>query len=263
MDTKIKVPQELRAKIMHWTDVSYHDMEMINKMELIPDLESVLCRVFGVNLPEPKRGVLLELYVDTVLFSRDCSFTAEQTSALLSIVKSVHEVNTKTPQNNIEECFKYSKELLFCHSVRRPPFSTNIFSFEEVQSILRYIYDGYVRHYKLYKYIFTPQEKLDLSLTYSEISDNAEHTEEDSSAPGAKNVTETEAETVLETDSCPQPQGESIIEPKGSNSELIIEKEIREQMTFVSGQLHQQLKQTVDQQTRPVESSQLKKKTKK
>ncbi|XP_068614502.1 cilia- and flagella-associated protein 119-like [Brachionichthys hirsutus] len=264
MDTKIKVPRELKAKVMLWTDVSYHDMEMIDKIQLIPELESVLCSVLGVDLPEPRRGVLLELYVQTILFCRDRSFKPEQTSALLSIIKSIHEVNVETPLNNIEEGFKYCKELLLCHSVRRPPFSINLFSCEEVNSIFQYIYDGYMRHYKLYKYIFTPQVKLDLSLTYSGISEHDEHFKEDSSAPApdAENVAEAEAE--LKTDSSPQTQETSIPEPEGptpgSNSELkaMIEKEIKEQMALLSGQLDQQIKQIVDQQTRPLDSPQLK-----
>lgn len=55
--------------------------------------DSVLCRVFGVDLPEPKRAVLLELYVQAVLFCREHKFKSEQTSALLSIFKSIHEAN--------------------------------------------------------------------------------------------------------------------------------------------------------------------------
>lgn len=103
-------------------DVSYHDMEEINKLQSIPDLErflplisdylstqththralacvtlllcdSALCSVFGVDLPEPKRRALLELYVQTVLFCRELKFNNEQTSALLSIIKSIHEAN--------------------------------------------------------------------------------------------------------------------------------------------------------------------------
>ncbi|KAG8009105.1 hypothetical protein GBF38_011717 [Nibea albiflora] len=68
-------------------------MEEIDKMQSIPDLESIICSVFGVDLPEPKRGVLLELYVQAVLFCRERSFKKEQTSALLSIIKSIHETN--------------------------------------------------------------------------------------------------------------------------------------------------------------------------
>ncbi|KAM9336624.1 cilia- and flagella-associated protein 119 [Symphorus nematophorus] len=227
-------PQALKAKLMLWTDVSYHDMEEIDKMQSIPDLESALCSVLGVDLPEPKRGVLLELYVQTVLFCRERSFKKEQTSALLSIIKSVHEANIETPLNNIDQCFKYCKELLLCHSVRRPPFSINLFSSEEVNCILHYIRNSYVRHYKLYKYIFTPQVKLDLCLTYSGIPDQDGPTMEDSSAPGSK-----------------------------SELQALIEKEVREQMMLVSGQLDQRMKEMADQHNRAIESPQLNHKAKK
>ncbi|XP_035525727.1 coiled-coil domain-containing protein 189 [Morone saxatilis] len=244
---------------MLWTDVSYHDMEEVDKMQSVPDLESALCSVFGIDLPEPRRGVLLEMYVQTVLFCRQHSFKKEQTSALLSIIKSIHEANIQTPLNNIEQCFKYCKELLLCHSVRRPPFSINLFSSEEVSCILQYIHNSYMRHYKLYKYIFTPQVKLDLSLTYSGIPDQDKHTVEDSSAPEAE----------AKTDSGPQTQEASIAESEGdmlgSNSELkaLIEKEVKEQMMHVSGQLDQRMKEMAGQHNRALESPQLNHKAKK
>ncbi|XP_074476027.1 cilia- and flagella-associated protein 119 isoform X1 [Sebastes fasciatus] len=257
MDTKTTVPQALKAKLMLWTDVSYHDMEEIDRMQSIPDLESALCSVFEVELPEPRRGVLLELYIQAVLFCRECNFKKEQTSALLSIIKSIHEVNIETPLNDIEQCFKYCKELLLCHSVRRPPFSINLFSSEEVDRVLKYIYNSYVRHYKLYKYIFTPQFKLDLSLTYSGMPDQDDPNMEDYSAPDV--ITSGEPET--ETDSSPQTQEASIDEePEGaaldSKSELkaLIEKEVREQMTLVSGQLDQRMKDIENQHNSPPNS---------
>ncbi|XP_051274214.1 coiled-coil domain-containing protein 189 isoform X2 [Dicentrarchus labrax] len=258
METRIKEPQTLKAKVMLWTDVSYHDMEEVDKMQSVPDLESALCSVFGIDLPEPRRGVLLEMYVQTVLFCREHSFKKEQTSALLSIIKSIHEANIQTPLNNIEQCFKYCKELLLCHSVRRPPFSINLFSSEEVSCILQYIHNSYVRHYKLYKYIFTPQVKLDLSLIYSGIPDQDKHTMEDSSAPAE-----------AKTDSGPQTQEASIAESEGdtlgSNSELkaLIEKEVKEQMMLVSGQLDQRMKEIAGQHNRALESPQLNHKAKK
>ncbi|XP_041829494.1 coiled-coil domain-containing protein 189 isoform X2 [Melanotaenia boesemani] len=167
-------------------------MEVIDKISSIPDLESALCSVFRIDLPEPQREVLLELYVHTVLFSRKHSLKKEQTSALLSIIKSIHEANIETLSNNIEHCVKYYKELLLCHSVRRPPFSINLFSFEQVDCILKYIYNNYLIHYKLYKYIFTPQVKLDLSLTYSGITDHGSTTVEDSSIADVENTMEGE-----------------------------------------------------------------------
>ncbi|XP_028263745.1 cilia- and flagella-associated protein 119 [Parambassis ranga] len=207
MDVKIKLPRALKATLMLWTDVSYHDMEEIDKLQSIPELESALGSVFSIELPEPKRGVLLELYVQTVLFCREHSFRKEQTSALLSIIKSIHEANIETPLDNKDECLEYCRELLLCHSVRRPPFSVNLFGFEEANCILKYILSSYLRHYKLYKYIFTTQVKLDLSLTYSGMTDNGPPTTEDSSEP---DVMEKEAEA--KNNCSPETQEASITE---------------------------------------------------
>ncbi|XP_008301922.1 cilia- and flagella-associated protein 119 [Stegastes partitus] len=248
MDTKIKVPHALKARVMLWTDVSYHDMEEIDKLQSIPDLESALCSVLGVDLPEPKRGALLELYVQTVLFCREHSYKKEQTSALLSIIKSIHEANIETPLLNIEQCLKYCKELLLCHSVRRPPFSINLFSSTEANCILEYIHSSYMRHYKLYKYIFTPQVKLDLSLTYSGMAEHG--TVEVSSVPAdVENAMEKEAEAVPKNEGSSETQETSITEQEeatsGSTSELkaLIEREVREQMMHMSEQLDHRMKE--------------------
>lgn len=108
----------------HRADVSHQDMEEINSLQSIQDLErflsffppsrpfnrhahalltyqvaslllcdSVLCRVFGIDLPDERKAILLELYVQTVLFCRERAFKSEQTSALLSIIRSIHEAN--------------------------------------------------------------------------------------------------------------------------------------------------------------------------
>ncbi|AWP17523.1 putative coiled-coil domain-containing protein C16orf93 -like isoform 3 [Scophthalmus maximus] len=292
MDTIIKVPRVPNAKMMLWTDVSYHNMEEIDNKQSITDLESVLCSVFGVDLAEPKRGVLLELYVQTVLFCRERSFKKEQTSALLSIVKSIHEANIETPLDNIEQCFEYCKELILCHSVRvrkfkkksfplaliiltaihlrhcqvtsclclctlqRPPFSIDLFNSEEANCIFKYIHNSYMRHYKLYKYIFTPQVKLDLTLTYSRIPDH-----EDSSAP---------EETAQQNDEFPEThEHTSIIDREesalGPTADLkaLIEKGVTEQMMHLSGQLDERMKEIADQHNSSLNSPQTNLKDKK
>ncbi|XP_053269465.1 coiled-coil domain-containing protein 189 isoform X2 [Pleuronectes platessa] len=239
MDVTIKVPQTLKAKVMLWTDASFHDMEVIDNTQSRPDLERVVGSVFGVDLAEPKRGVLLELYVQTVIFCRKFSFNMEQTSALLSIIKSIHEANIETPLNNLEQCFDYCKELLLCHSVRRPPFSINLFSPKEADFILNYIYNSYMRHYKLYKYIFTPQVKLDLSLTYVGIPD------EDSSAAGAEDAPMKEDSTDTQDTSLTEEEKSML----GHTSDLkaIVETEVRDQMMLLSGQLDKRMNEIADQ----------------
>ncbi|CAB1451338.1 unnamed protein product [Pleuronectes platessa] len=240
MDVTIKVPQTLKAKVMLWTDASFHDMEVIDNTQSRPDLERVVGSVFGVDLAEPKRGVLLELYVQTVIFCRKFSFNMEQTSALLSIIKSIHEANIETPLNNLEQCFDYCKELLLCHSVRRPPFSINLFSPKEADFILNYIYNSYMRHYKLYKYIFTPQVKLDLSLTYVGIPD-----EDSFAAEGAEDAPMKEDSTDTQDTSLTEEEKSML----GHTSDLkaIVETEVRDQMMLLSGQLDKRMNEIADQ----------------
>ncbi|XP_076025729.1 cilia- and flagella-associated protein 119 [Genypterus blacodes] len=266
MDAKLKVPLPRKAKVKLWTDVSYHDMEEIDKLQSIPELESALCRVFASeDVPEPRRGILLELYVQTLLFCRRSGFTKEQTSALLSIIRSIHEVNTETLDDNTEQCLEYCKDLLLCHSVRRPPFSVALFSGDRVTSCLEYIYSNYMRHSKLYKYTFIPQLKLDLSFTYPGMPEEEEEEEgedptQDSSVPVPDDEAvmeneagEVEPEKLPETKEASPPEAEGAAQSQAVNqsdspcskSELkeMIEKEVGQQMALLSAQLEKRMKE--------------------
>jgi len=41
--------------------------------------------------------------------------------------------------------------------VQRPPFSIDLFSPDDVRKIVEYIINTYFRHFKLYKFAFTPR----------------------------------------------------------------------------------------------------------
>uniref|UniRef100_A0A673LQI8 Si:ch73-81k8.2 n=1 Tax=Sinocyclocheilus rhinocerous TaxID=307959 RepID=A0A673LQI8_9TELE len=168
----------------------------------------ILCRaLLASDAAQPKRRVLLELYTNLVLFCKEQHFNREQTSVLISIIKTVHQFNTETPLNNTDHCMTYCSELLLCHSVRRPPFSTDLFSSEQVTQILFYFINTYMRHYFLYKCIFTPEVQLDISLSYIGILENT-------------NVEET------------------------SQS---VQKEVRDEVMCLTSQLQQRLQDSADQ----------------
>ncbi|XP_072043900.1 cilia- and flagella-associated protein 119-like isoform X2 [Amphiura filiformis] len=111
-------------------------------------------------------AILLDLYFYTVQFALDHNFDKEQLSAFFSIVKKTHEVCSETPFGNVEQCYEYFKELVLCHAVKRPPWSVNQFSPHQVKLITDYVLNTYFRHMKLYKYVFTPMVRLDLSMSY-------------------------------------------------------------------------------------------------
>ncbi|ETE66452.1 Coiled-coil domain-containing protein C16orf93-like protein [Ophiophagus hannah] len=179
-------------------------MDLINNAETTDELKRVLSDLFDLKDFEsnPRSAILLDLYFYTIQFSREQSFNREQTAAFFSIVKDVHEACVgkeldiekdrkkesgqqgeartrkeegwkgkrlkwifylhfpcyfcvETPLPNMEECYKYFSELVFCHSIR-----------DQLVLLTDYMINTYFRHYKLYKYAFTPQVRLDISFTY-------------------------------------------------------------------------------------------------
>ncbi|XP_072340252.1 cilia- and flagella-associated protein 119 isoform X2 [Scyliorhinus torazame] len=140
-------------------------------------LHQLLC--LSLNESDYRSHILLDLYVYTIQFAKNQAFNKEQTSTLFSIVKRLHEACTATSLGNVDGCFHYFLELVLCHSVRRPPFSIDLFNSDQVKLVTDYILDTYFRHFKLYKYVFTRQILLDLTISYPGIPDPQPDVEEE------------------------------------------------------------------------------------
>lgn len=67
----------------------------------------------------------------------------------------------------LERSWERTKNLLLAHSVQRPPFSTQIFSWADLKAITSYLLNTYYRHYKLYQYSSCPLLLLNLE-TYKD-----------------------------------------------------------------------------------------------
>ncbi|XP_078508979.1 cilia- and flagella-associated protein 119 [Lissotriton helveticus] len=209
METEAKVR---KPRICIWRDLNMHHMSIIEKAETAEELKCVLAEFFYLQDIEcnPRAAVLLELYFYTIQFCRDHGFTREQTSCFFSIVKELHQTCLETPLGNLESCYRYFTDLLMCHSARRPPFSIDLFNQEQVQQITDYVVNTYFRHFKLYKYVFTPQVRLDISISYEGLDEPDTLMEEQSprdseEGPSAVDEEETDAENVkvLETPTAP------------------------------------------------------------
>ncbi|CAD5119122.1 DgyrCDS7766 [Dimorphilus gyrociliatus] len=161
-------PRSHRAKILVWADLTVNDMDLLEGCKAPDDIKRELCTIFQLTdgIDPEKTEVLLDLYYYAIIFSRENSFSKAQTSALISIIKATHDVCTETPFGNVNETFSYFKDLILCHSVKRPPFSINLFDAHQVRLITDYMLNTYFRHYKMYKYAFTPLVRLDLGLKY-------------------------------------------------------------------------------------------------
>ncbi|XP_077170823.1 cilia- and flagella-associated protein 119 isoform X2 [Paroedura picta] len=197
-------PQQHKAKICMWKYLDVHSMDLIEQTQTTNELKSLLSELLNLQdfQSNPRSAILLDLYFYSVQFCRKQRFNREQTSAFVSIVRDTHEACVETPLPNVEECYNYFTELVFCHSIRRPPFSIDLFSQDQLVLITDYIINTYFRHFKLYKYAFTPQVRLDVSFTYIGMPEPKEEAEpaESTETPLSPLQEETEEATPAQED---------------------------------------------------------------
>ncbi|XP_049759963.1 cilia- and flagella-associated protein 119 isoform X5 [Elephas maximus indicus] len=157
-----------KPRICMWKYLDIHSMHRLEKTTNAEEMREVLAELLGLSCPEenPREAITLDLFSHALIFCRQQGFSLEQTSAACALLQDLHKACVATPLGNVEECYRYFTSVLFCHGVRRPPFSIDLFNEEQLLALSDYVINTYFRHFKLYKYVFTPQVRLDLSLTY-------------------------------------------------------------------------------------------------
>lgn len=233
--------KKFKPRVLVWTDLTLDNVVNIQKSETPEDVQGLLADIFHLNdwKDDSRQGILVDLYFYTLQFAKDNGFTTEQMSAWFSIIKSVHEMAVDTPYGNVEPVFEYFKELLLCHSIKRPPYSVALFSVDQVKKLTSYAVNTYFRHFKMYKYAFTPKVRLDLSFEYvglpvtPEPSEAGEGEQEDTGE--SEQVTDEREKTEEEA-----PAAEVEDTPAVKELKAIINSALSEQV--------QQLKTNVDQQ---------------
>ena len=164
--TDVKLPRDLKAKVLIWEDLTIDDVsDLFQKWEDATAVKNTLIERFHLE-NQKQHVVVLDLYYYCLQFCKQSKFSVEQSSAVFSIVKNIHEAAIETPFNNLSHCYKYMKDLILCHSVKRPPFGIELFTPEEAKLVSEYIVNSYFRHFKLYKFVFTPKLQLDITFNY-------------------------------------------------------------------------------------------------
>lgn len=155
-----------------WTDLSLADSELLllasNDTASLRRALSHLLHSRHKELPSSLVHIELDLYAYALLFAASHRFTAEQTSAFFTILKSLHELCVSSPYDNLHDALQFFKQLLLRFSVNRPPFSSCLYSIAEASAITDYLLSTYFKFFKLYKYCFTKKVQLDVKLRYGE-----------------------------------------------------------------------------------------------
>ncbi|XP_055483384.1 cilia- and flagella-associated protein 119 isoform X1 [Psammomys obesus] len=221
-----------KPRICMWKYLDIHSMHKLDKAATVEAMREVLAELLELGYPEQslRDAIILDLFSHALLFCRQQAFSPEQTSAACALLQDLHKACVATPLGNVEECYHYFTSILFCHGVRRPPFSIDLFKEQQLLSLADYVVNTYFRHFKLYKYVFTPQVRLDLSLSYMGLQppklwpderDYEEVAEEQVAIPQ-----EEEPETVAQTEQQP-----SVVD--------VLQTYIKSQLSKELGQLQQ------------------------
>ncbi|CAH2308285.1 Hypothetical predicted protein [Pelobates cultripes] len=151
-----------KSQVCLWRDLTVQDLDVLQKTNHIEEFHRTLSQILGIegSVSEWHAPILLDLFYYTWRFCQRCRFSKEQTSCLFSIVKDTHSACAGCAVGNPDDCFRHFQELLRCHAVHRPPFSVNLFTQQQIEHISGYFLNTYFRHFKLYKYVFTPQVSL-------------------------------------------------------------------------------------------------------
>ncbi|KAI0223235.1 hypothetical protein LSAT2_025542 [Lamellibrachia satsuma] len=250
--SQVTLPKEHKAKLLIWSDLTVSDMDLLNEASTADDVKRELARIFELEdyVTNLKAGILMDLYFYVIQFARDNNFSKEKTSTLFSIVKHIHEMCIETPFGNIEYCYRHFRELLLCHAVRRPPFSLDIFSAEDVQTITEFVIDSYFRHFKMYKYVFTPLVRLDLTIEYTGLPPTPPISECDVRS-GDGNNTPVDGDVVQDEVSMKSVPSAEL----GSQEESPAAKELRELIRKHLGDELAKLKTSMEEQIKTTEES--------
>jgi hypothetical protein len=114
------------------------------------------------SLSPEQHQVELEMYVNQTRFCLEEKLNIAQLSTYLAIIKDTINFGIKNRATE-KPAYRFFEAAVLAHAADRPPFSINIFRFEEVRSIFAFADRCFFRLYPLYMRTFLPDIHLEIS----------------------------------------------------------------------------------------------------
>ncbi|XP_013360219.1 PREDICTED: coiled-coil domain-containing protein C16orf93 homolog isoform X2 [Chinchilla lanigera] len=205
-----------QPRICMWKYLDIHSMHRLEKTASVEEMREVLAELLEIGWPEQslRDAITLDLFSHALIFCHQQGFSLEQTSAACALLQDLHKACVGERE---------------AATGKRPPFSVDLFKEEQLLALADYVVNTYFRHFKLYKYVFTPQVRLDLSLTYMGLQAPKPWPEE-------KEGQEVEEQTATQQEEEP----ETGIQPEQEPSQVcVLRTYIKTQVNKELGQLQQ------------------------
>jgi len=203
------------ANTLQWHDLSLKQINQFYDTSVQQNAIELIASWFPSDDSESKKRILYEFYYFILMFAKEINLEPIQTSIFFSIMKKTHEKCISSPYMKLDEDYALFQNLLLEHSVDRPHFSKKYFSLDQITKITEYATNTYFRHYSMYKYTFTKQQKLTLN-TIEVVNNQTETDTEDKKEASSEEIDQQKTEEGVEGE-----EGN----PEGSVSILETEKE--------------------------------------
>merc|ERR1712130_66939 len=155
----------VRTEILVWTDFNQDVVEKLRTSDNDDEKRYLLadCLHLDASSGDPKCSILLDAFQGALGFAMRNNLSPEAISVLLAVLNRVHNFACQTSFENTASSATFMEELIKSHSLLWPPFAIEVFTPQVAKLALEYIRDTYFRHFKLYKYVFTPRIAMDIS----------------------------------------------------------------------------------------------------
>jgi len=155
---------ELKTQPLTFTDIPQVEMKQLQTKRSRDEILDDLKRIMKLK---PKDGfkseVLAEFHFQNFMFCQKQGFSSEKASAFLSLMRQLHTSTVPARTASVNEASALLEELLARHSRQLPPFSVGIFSREEVSLIRDFVTRSFLRHFKMFQFMYKQQQDICLN----------------------------------------------------------------------------------------------------
>ncbi|EPZ35289.1 hypothetical protein O9G_000685 [Rozella allomycis CSF55] len=204
-------------------DLSVNQLFKFDSLENPQDKLKYLASLMKKDLNNSRDAIVLDFYYYILIrFGKEKGLSPDKISTFFSIMKDVFEKIIKVPQLELEEDYKYFKQLVLKHSIQRPPYSEKIFDFNESKIVTDYAVQT---HYGMYKYVFTKDVRLRVNFIpepepEAHLADDQLKVDLSSKVPSFQDI-RMEQLNVLSTDN----QGQEQLQPDSAVDDVNMESE--------------------------------------
>ena len=159
-DTEPEVGSVPSPPFLAWTHLTMKETAAFIELQTPSDCLKFVSTKFGLQDYEmnARNAITLDLYLETLSFSKDVGFNAEKTSTFFTIMKMTHEFALKS---SLTETFDFFRKLVLKHSLSGIDDCTSLFDAQDVKCLTEHVSTSYMQHFRLFQYAFSKEQEKD------------------------------------------------------------------------------------------------------